>query len=194
MLKKEEFQSLSPAEKRVAIAKDVLQQVKLNKYVPQTNVWVYLLEGVPITSKTINMSLQKLLKKHECEVCAIGGLIASSIRLGNELSVMDCLDQEVSIYDKSIINNKINNSFNFNFSEIHYVNKNVAKHLKKYFSPSQIKLMEVAFEGTNGYFGFSLTVKEQRALDFYETYVESEEYRLCAIMENVIKNNGTFKP
>lgn len=56
--------------------------------------------------------------------------------------------------------------------------------LKGIFSTKQLDLMEIAFEG---YY------EDEAAYNFFSKYKDNEE-RLIAILENVIKNEGTFKP
>ena len=54
-------------------------------------------------------------------------------------------------------------------------------HLLKYFSEAQLKLVEDAFEGWN------------KLQEYYSQYPKDKQ-RLAAIMKNIIRNKGTFKP
>ncbi len=80
------FRELSPAQRRVAIAEDAILQLEKRRYVPEDGV--YLLSGgtgLPFGD------LQAYIEGGgECRVCAIGALLASRARLGNDIEVDDC--------------------------------------------------------------------------------------------------------
>ena len=94
----------------------------------------------------------------DCEVCVMGSLLLSHIRLNNKVSIkqLDHASSESIVYD-----------------------------LRNSFTNTQLKLMEAAFEGYS-YHG-------NKAYCFSDDYYTDEEC-LIAILENVIKNEGTFKP
>lgn len=74
-MKPKPFNKLTAAQKRVAIAKDVIDQVEAGKYVPFFGY--AMIQGK-------NEISQKVLKQNpECEVCAVGAAALSAIRLGN---------------------------------------------------------------------------------------------------------------
>jgi hypothetical protein len=72
--------------------------------------------------------------------------------------------------------------------------------LQKHFSQTQLEMIECAFEGgkihnLHKVDGTPLIseVMEQKCAKFYDKYEDSRK-RLAAIMRNMIKNNGIFKP
>ena len=82
-----QFESLTKAEKRVAIAKDVIAQLK---YYARTGSWAYF-----HMKRTIGWDTQlqkELIHKRnilECRVCALGGVMLSSIKYCNKATYGD---------------------------------------------------------------------------------------------------------
>jgi hypothetical protein len=73
---------------------------------------------------------------------------------------------------------------------------NFRQHLVEYFSPIQLKVIESAFEGGMHYSDIHNLYGDNyhdKAVRYKYAYTDLEE-RLIAIMENIIKNNGEFKP
>jgi hypothetical protein len=177
----EYFNSLTPAKKRVAIAKDVIANIESKKYFAKMGNYLYVNSDDNLESQ----SLQKVLPQVTCNVCALGAMFVSDV--------------------------KFNNNFNVGDDTL----KKLDNQLSKYFSKGQLALIEAAFEGfgvdyeeyeedelsiENGfYLKFTLEqlgIKEQDVINakkFYAMFDTSEE-NLIAIMENIIKNKGKFKP
>ena len=82
--------------------------------------------------------------------------------------------------------------------------------LHRFFSRQQLALIECAFEGGHGEFFVSSACGGpphattsllrnvprntlQRALDYEDAYPKADK-RMLAIMRNIVKNNGTFRP
>ena len=187
------FNKLTKAEKRVAIAKDVLEQLDLKKYYACSGTYFKLeLNSYELEFKE-GESLQEYLvdnsKVESCSVCAIGSIFASKVRLSNKFNIdhyHDGIDDhELALYDHDM---------EYSLNEI--------------FSEEQYRLMEVAFEG-NDIIGLfteeedpeyksksELTAKDKRylaAIKFYDNYRNSED-RMRGIMLNIIENKGKFKP
>lgn len=72
------FRKANKARKRVMIAKDVLDQIRLEKYVPSC---LYFVLDNPTSETVINQ--QNLQNDYKCRLCGIGAAFASAVRLGN---------------------------------------------------------------------------------------------------------------
>lgn len=171
------FNAMTPAEKRVAICIDVLQQVALGKYNPAVGVYVRgpgQLNQMTLTSSSCPI----------CDVCQQGALVCSALRLGN-------------VFDINI-ERLTSDSYEGDF----YL-EGLAPALRKWFGARQAVLMECAFECTaiapsaNNYheirYPDAAGAECQSAKIFGERF-DSAEDRMCAIMANVIGNRGEFVP
>lgn len=151
------FNKAKPFEKRMIIAQDVINQLKIGKY-----------ESIPGNYCKFNKILKKgdlqknlLRESVSCKVCAIGGMFTSSIR--------------------------INDKFKLKWDDISISDAFMRPELEKYFSKEQLLKIEEAYEGwDNGYF------RDKKGLEEYNKKDEKE--LLKKIMENIIKNKGTFRP
>lgn len=79
---KNKFSQLTAAQKRVAIAKDVLLQIKAKKYLTG-NGYLYVVRGEHVTK----LSKDNLSSIKACHVCAIGAAAVSCIRKFNKHSI-----------------------------------------------------------------------------------------------------------
>jgi len=82
---------MTKAEKRVEIAKDVLKQIKANKYRPTSGVWVMDANGNEVSDliyrardkdcyAVVDLKKDVVCKLNgECDVCALGSLFVSAI-------------------------------------------------------------------------------------------------------------------
>lgn len=183
--KSKPFSKLSKSEKRVVIAKDVIQQIKVGKYLAETGGYIdgifFKKQDKMDSSKMEDMDIKKNFGKiRQCTVCAMGACLMSITKFQNKLTFGDVGS---GVSDMS--------------------NTKVTKLFKSLFSDIQLHLIEKAFEGTDTVtlsselFGldednFSEQV-ERCDRNFYSEYGTDSE-RLIAIMRNIIKNKGTFKP
>lgn len=169
------FNGLSAAEKRVAIAQDVLLQIK-NKFIKvEPGTWVSL-DFKDEELLTPNESAQKTLSNNteQCQACALGSLFICSIRLGNRLTVEEA-------------------GFKYGVGDQEDIMERLSLGI---FSKEQLKLIEVAFEGgLGGYAVGDLEDKDagEAAMLFSERLL-GDKARLVKIMKNIIKNDGTFIP
>ena len=184
------FKAATPAQKRVLIAKDVLEQIKRRRFVPEvgswatffTNVtehwqddWLYLhIEG-DLSFKIKHESMQQLFLKERptCECCALGALFVSSA-LYTPTATLAKIERDLAGDGLVRIERGAKTSTN----------------LGKYFSKQQLKLIEAAFEGNIGAFRLSDEKLVDKTELWYETYPEPKK-RMVAIMKNIIANNGT---
>jgi hypothetical protein len=169
----EEFKKATKAQKRVMIAKDVLAQIKAKRYFAESGCWVQPnIKAACEKNLKDEDSVQELFAKKKiksCNVCALGGLFMSCINLNNNTTVED-LKKEFYIGDFVYDDSKISNGLN------------------RIFTQKQLMLIETYFEGSQGYFKGD----NEKTLVFLESYDDDE--RLEMIMQNIIDNNGTFKP
>lgn len=165
-----EFNKLSKAEKRAAVAKDVLQQISKDKYIPANYGYVNLnIEG------DIQNQFDKI--KH-CKVCNLGSCVLSLTKFVNNLEQKDVEDCGETFQNPD---------------------SKVSKLLKTVFTPYQQALIEAAFESgqyshaAEAYDVRLSDIDEDKCINFYNKFSNAKE-RQIATMKNIIANQGTFKP
>ncbi len=169
------------AEMRVAIAKDVIAQIKAKKYNPMQGCWVEQVDGPDyddwLFEKAENCKVDvqvytKSIKK--CNVCALGSLFVSAVNKYNNVYGTFETVSTMEVFDFKETNNN--------------------SPLLRYFTINQIKLIEHTFEGGVGavYFDDDHPMFYKSSA-FYSQYPDSKD-RLLAIMKNIVENKGTFKP
>ena len=116
------FHKLSPAEKRVAIAKDALLQLRSEALIARCGTYVYP-SGIKYPAPSQELS-EQLPNLGQCYVCARGALFLSAVRKGNNFKTGSFIGEPTQ----------------------------VLKPLeKRYWSRPQIKKIEAAFEGFAGF-------------------------------------------
>lgn len=174
----EKFKKLTLKEKRIAVCQDVLAQLKAEKYKATQGTYVHI--NALDEDKMIEDLSELVCDKNapECTVCAKGALFLSQVRKGDNFSVdnirgFDGLSWDIDIYAED-------------FDD----------YQEEIFTRYQLDLIEYVFERKNQVvatnFKDSDLVKIDRFLSLH-AYATSEEM-LVAILTNMIKNNGTFKP
>ena len=174
------FKNATKAQKRVMIAKDVLEQIKTNRYLAESGTWVEPNFSTNSSYCDIcdspEISIQDIFKDktiESCTVCALGGLFMSCINLNNNTTLKD-FDEE---YD--------------DLGALIDGNKKLSNNLNRIFTRDQLILIEQYFEEGGGYF---YRDDDCDLLDsFVDAYPDGQD-RLKAIMENIVENKGTFKP
>jgi hypothetical protein len=172
---------LTKAEMRIAIAKDVIAQIKAKKYNPTQGTWVDQVGGQDYDSWLYHNALSceidvqnytKNIKK--CNVCALGSLFVSAVnKYNNVYGTFDTVSTD-KVFDFKDMNNN--------------------SPLLRYFTLNQIQLIEHTFEGGIGaVYWDSDHSMVNKSHAFYSRYPDSKD-RLLAIMKNIVENNGTFKP
>lgn len=159
------FKKASAAQKRVLIAKDVLKQLKLGKI--KAKQGVYVTAQKYDWTNNINPDKEFCELNIKCSVCALGAAMLSEIRMNNNLKV-----REMHGYNYSV-------KFGDNYITSR---KESGDRLDKYFTESQLVLIERAFEGWG----------DGKVKDFYCKY-RNDNKRIAAIFRNIIQNKGTFK-
>jgi hypothetical protein len=113
-------------------------------------------------------------KVASCNCCALGAMFMSCTLYNNQTTAAD-FNHEVHWFDEYIQDGMP-----------------LANGLNKFFSKTQLKLIEAYFEGGAGAFDAPLTHGDKIKL-WVEVY-PGDQTRLAAIMQNIVDNNGTFKP
>lgn len=171
----EKFKKTSPEKRRVLIAKDVIQQLNLNKFIAESRTYLEFNKEsdfgfINLTTDDLNGSLKKHINNDDlkCTVCGIGGIFASCVRINNNISAK---------------------KYNSNDEQ-----SSIRNFLQKWFSIEQLILIESSFETMN--FDDFGSVDENlinKAIKFGKKY-RTDNSRLISIMENIIKNKGIFIP
>jgi len=186
-----EFEKLKPYQKRVAIAKDILEQIKAKRYIARAGSYI---ESAKLPGGGETPIKKNFNKIKECHVCQIGAIILSTTKFRNKL-----IKDDVG-------------------GGLHTITNNVYEILKDIFSPKQLLLIEEAYESpycTGDRYAYKIDEKigldwdeEDACQDFYDQFLPenyddldedkntamADEDRMIAIMRNIIKHRGTFKP
>lgn len=165
----EQFSKLSPSEKRVQIAYDVLAQLRSKRLIATAGTWLSG-DGESLYDQSDvekNVELQTVLKNREqCEGCALGGMFMCAVERHNKLKIGDLESPNAGEASEG--------------DAIHY--------LRKFFSVDQLDEIEAAFE-----MGEGARSGSQAAIDF-ASEIDDDEERMRLIMENIIVNKGKFVP
>lgn len=177
----EKFKKATKAQKRVMIAQDVLDQIRAKRYHAVEGEWVDPIWKKDAESQKIKSSPEYSVKDAfetkaivSCEVCALGGLFMSCANLNNHTTIKD-----------------LGSECYYNFGDLIVDDIKFSNGLNRIFTKNQLALIEKYYEGGGGYFR-STDDEEDKVGNFYETFSESR--RLEIIMQNIIDNDGTFKP
>lgn len=209
------FEKLSPSEKRVAIARDVLTQLASKRLVPKAGAWLEVKGGSELFSEKMlgsDQELQEILSKtKECTGCALGGLFLSAVCKADKLklSELECVDEDHY------------NSYNLQFvGQADISMKDSFSYLKRFFSEDQLNLIEFTFELGLGAVGYNDDGKDKEklvdaslastALEFFNfkdydlledldadtrrDLAPTDLVRMRLIMENIVVNKGKFDP
>lgn len=168
----------SDKSRRINIAEDVIAQIRAGHYLPESGNFVKVetedaREEIELYSRPFH---ENIVGGHTCRVCALGGLFTSSVRLYNAFRSTE--------YGRNVLEREL-------FTQ-----------LQKFFSEKQLQLIELSFEGGNGWFRNdsygpqpSLLTQDEiaSAVEFYASFRNHED-RALAVMHNIIENDGTFIP
>lgn len=168
---------LSKAQMRVAIAKDVIAALNTKHYAARSGSYISGTVALPKKKKP-TVDIRPLLKKalKQCHVCAKGALFVSAVERYNNVSCSLYAGQtSISLFGR------------FNDEEL------ISDHLIEYFTRRQIDLIETAFEGDNVTGNYEFGPDLFPAIHYVEEFPDAEA-RMIAIMKNIVKNKGTFKP
>ena len=168
LTKKKSIESMTKEEARIAICKDVLRHLRSlrvksgNGYLVD-RAWADGGCELPPATDDAQKHVGKITKR--CEVCALGGMMLSFIRLFDDVPMKKLID--------------------FYGNEIGCERDYLISKLKRYFTPDQLYQIEYAFEHGAG-------LKDR--FNVYSGDPEDDKNRLRATMLNVIRNGGKFVP
>lgn len=199
------FKNATPSEKRVLIAKDVIQQLKNKKFTPTTGCWVepvfnsVTAKKLGTTTECLNDYVANAGSFNDYEMWDIDENNASTL---NKLSVREAVLSNTittcnvcalgAMFTSCTLYNNKTTIIDFTeggeitkFQSLFSTNSKFKNGLNKYFDNEQLMLIESAYEGSNGMY-FNRNTRY-----FMEEYPDNRK-RMIAIMENIIKNNGEF--
>lgn len=169
------FEKLTPAQKRVQIARDVLAQLAAKRFKATHLVWVskdgnHGINLDRVSNEKEVCDVTKKLKK--CNVCAMGGLFVAAVERADALKIGDI--------DGTDCHAETGREFRS------FANDDLFGYLKRFFSMAQLEDIETAFEAGNGATDGTYEAK------FFLEGVEEPNDRMRLIMENIIANGGRF--
>jgi hypothetical protein len=184
---------MTAAEKRVAIAKDTIKWLgtKAIKMKPGT-YFQFPRKAIKVQNSNRKLNVELKTVKKPCQVCALGGMFYSMVRRFDKVPVSICYSTEYEM--------------NTQYAE-GVGHADIYTELANYFPSHQLSLIESAFEKRDlvemedydgickefdATFGTELDNVVDRAIAFARK--ENAVERLRAIMNNIIENNGAFKP
>ena len=168
------FASLTPAQQRIAIAKDVIASVRSGQYEASPGTY-FSTFGIP--DDAVGKELQTFLKKGvECNVCVLGACFASKVKIANNYKLRSHAD-----FRGEVDFDRINDEARFKLGSV--------------FPVRHRDLMESAFEQSDMHESDDSADYDriQEAIEFGNRYADPAE-RMIAIMTNIIHNGGTFEP
>ena len=172
-------------ELRIKIANDVIASIRAERYNARNGdytpakisdafcVAAYGADGDP--KDVCNV----ISKSHKCGVCAVGALMLSTMRKDSK-RLADLVGQQDS-------------------GPIDDINDGIA-YLSDIFNNNNLHMMEFAFEFGGGYVQLDdlnltrLSTADRIGLALFGVCYKDSNDRLVAIMKNVVRNNGTFRP
>lgn len=186
------FAGKTNAQKRVLIARDVIAQINTEKIIPKKGTWFeFELKNYRIDMKDYTSGRKQILcdDNTQCVCCGVGSLLASCVLFNNKVST-NSLDRIWNIdFDASL------DMFDRHSPEI-------KSGLLDIFSRNQLALIECVFENRTARSYDEYTNRGIppcpydeviKIIRLWKTPADSTE-RLVAIMKNIIRNRGTFKP
>lgn len=176
----EAFEEMSPEQKRVLIAQDVLDQLDAERFYAKRGNWVNAL-GLSNLRNKREEDLQKFFLNDlpSCHVCGLGALFTCAVERANKLPVHQFL-----------------NSGGLNGTLEGLNGSPMFTYLQGFFDQKQLDAIEVAFEQGQGFVKMkehpNLTDEEYLGAVSFCFKVNDHRKRMEMIMENIIENNGTF--
>jgi len=185
------FEAMTPSEKRVTIARDVLAQIRLKRLIPTTGIWLDRRNGGGIFTKgqvQRNPELKEVLKGiKQCEGCALGGMFMCAVERANALKVAEL--EGGRDYLEEVRTDKYYGGSGRDLSlDTDAISENDAfTYLGKFFSEDQLGLIESCFEQNGG-------ASRSSEADNFLLGEEDPAERMRLIMENIVVNKGKFCP
>lgn len=162
--KNELFKKLTPAQRRVEVAKDALKQV-------QSGIWKAQRMSYVVFDTDQNLTQTCSFENTECQVCARGALFLGAVNKFNNYDP----EQEINYPDE------VQEMNNHHFGDVE----------DRLWSKSQIQMIECVFE--SGDVGTCPKISDYKCVDIWSEKYPNLQDRLVAILKNIIRNKGTFK-
>lgn len=176
------FSKLPKEKQIVMMAKDVIKNIRAGLFTFAYGEFVMIQDSLT-RDESLRKIMPRLLKNRSCGVCALGACFLSYVGYANKYNVSEGL----------LIESRVPPSELFSL-------------LGKILSPKMLQSIEIAYECGDGFFKRN----DKRAdylgsehllsdADFYAAAnfggkYRSQSNRMIAIMQNIIKNKGDFKP
>ena len=185
---RKDFPVLIPKNKkeaRLAIARDIIRHVKSHRLMATRGVYLSVHDwdkDIESSFEQIATSLQAKDAPIRCDVCGIGAACMVAVGLYDDAPELEA-------------------DWNLDYTEFGHVSNigvssaDMKAVLNKWFSPKQLDLIECAFEETTDFRdGKSSKAARIKAAVFCPDHSHSGEAAMEAIYQNIIDNDGTFKP
>lgn len=175
------FQKMSPARKRVAIAKDVIAAIEEKEITAATGIYINDKDlwptktffnsknTVSVVRRNIDKQVRDIFVEEyvpDCTACAVGSLFICAVKR----------------YDKITIGQM--GSFR---------RSDLTRYLNKFFSKTQLNSIEVAFETPYGTKRNIAIFSDDKSRLFGSKF-KTAKLRMVGIMKNIIANDGEFIP
>lgn len=177
--KNKAFAKLPRNEQRIAIAKDVIAQIRAKKFVAASTYFQLGRSDAACDpystpeydlSDNVNSDLSECVAKEGCTVCGIGSLFASAVLNNDKLKVKKVSYLDEFTWEDDIVSLNIERD-----DEVHY--------LRKWFDADQLDLIERYFERNYRSWTISSPILDE----------DDASKRLIMIMKNIVAN-GKFDP
>ncbi len=173
-----EIKSAGKAQRRELIAKDAMEWVGRGLIEPYSGTYFsmsaidcQLPNDYENPGQLHDQILERAAEGDPCESCALGSMLVAFCLRFNNIEIGEELDYDLVLtrYDMFV--------------------------LGEIFDADQLALIETAFETLDrvSHFG-NLTYRQHLSAANFGNQYESDRERFFAIMRNIVKNNGTFKP
>lgn len=187
------YNSLTKQQKAVAICEDVLLQIKSQKYVMESGVYL----GIKIADNTTDRTVKTIANKEKledmvaaksvtCAVCAMGSAFMSAVRLGN-----NCNTKQLFYLDEDGINDiSAGDYLDIGTSDA----PGFTDKLEEAFTVKEYRAMEFMFENDDVDHTFRGT-QDYNTLDNYNTehyYKLNQEDKMIKMCKQIIKDDGYF--
>lgn len=197
------FEKLTPAQKRVAIAHDVLAQIAAQKFIPENGIWLADArngneELFSLKDVKENKELRDVINNTEaCRGCALGGIFMCAIKRIDALKVNDLTSVKNAKKNEEVYGVNLDGELRYNKApELKDILKYFSRN--KLFTKHQLRLIELAFESGGGGVDVNLESPQellaQRFFNLRDSEISDSTERMRLIMENIIVNKGTFVP
>lgn len=174
------FEALTTNQKRVAIAKDIIQRILADQFIAKRGVYVGVVNSDEFDEDD---DVKSNIDKAICNVCQIGAIIMSATGFRNSLIFSDLYEDPTEAYNDII--KDLFTPFQYWLLEYIFEDKNVGR-------PGALgcgyalSALDIVIEETE------LSADEEDILDqFIDTYPREED-RIIAMMKIIIKNKGEF--